>query len=125
MIENAQPAGVETLTKSLLDITVESWRFARLFERLLTRLDAGEQARYRGQFRWFQRRLEEGLSAAGLRIVNIEGHPFDPGMAATPVNIEEFEANDTLIVDQMLEPILMGADGLVRSGTVTLRKAGT
>lgn len=46
-------------------------------------------------------------------------------MAATPVNIEEFEANDTLVVDQMLEPILMGADGLVRSGTVTLRKAGT
>jgi hypothetical protein len=65
---------------------------------------------------------EEALEQAGLRIVNVEGHPFDPGMAATPLNIEEFNANDTLMVDQMLEPIIMGAEGLVKTGTVILRK---
>jgi len=66
--------------------------------------------------------VEESLEEAGLRIVNVEGHPFDPGMAATPLNIEEFDANDTLIVDQMFEPIIMGKEGLVKTGTVTLRK---
>ena len=57
-----------------------------------------------------------------MKLVNVEGHPFDPGMAATPLNIEEFDANDALIVDQMIEPIIMGKEGLVKTGTVTLVK---
>ena len=122
MTEERQKPGPVDLTKSLLGIAVESWRFGRLFERLLTKLDGGEQGRYRGQFRWFQRKLEESLNDAGMRVVNIEGHPFDPGMAATPLNIDEFDAQDSLVVDQMLEPIIMGPDGLVKTGTVTLRK---
>ena len=122
MKEDTQPPSTEALTKSLLDVAVESWRFGRLFDRLLTKLDAGEQGRYRSQFRWFQRKLEDSLTGAGMRIVNVEGHPFDPGMAATPLNIEEFASEDALIVDQMLEPIIMGSEGVVRTGTVTLRK---
>jgi len=122
MAEETRQAGPVDLTKSLLDIAVESWRFSRLFDRLLTKLDAGEQGRYRGQFRWFQRKLEESLNVAGMRFVNVEGHPFDPGMAATPLNIDEFDAQDALVVDQMLEPIIMGPEGLVRTGAVTLRK---
>ena len=122
MSEEAERSDVKVLTKSLLDVAVESWRFGRLFDRLLLKLDAGEQGRYRGQFRWFQRKLEDSLTDAGMRIVNVEGHAFDPGIAATPLNIEAFSSEDALVVDQMLEPIIMGRDGLVRTGTVTLRK---
>jgi hypothetical protein len=93
-----------------------------VFDRLLLKLDAGEQNRYKSQFRWFIKKVEEALEQADLRIVNVEGHPFDPGMAATPLNIEEFDTNDALMVDQMLEPIIMGKDGLVKAGTVILRK---
>lgn len=121
MVEEMQEPNVE-LTEILLNIVVESWRFGRLFDRLLSKLDAGEQERYRSQFRWFQRKLEESMNVVNMRIVNIEGHPFDPGMAATPLNIEEFDAQDTLVVDQMLEPIIMGPEGLIRTGIVTLRK---
>ena len=122
MSEAAEKPDLNLLRKSLLDIAVESWRFGRLFDRLLLKLDAGEQGRYRGQFRWFQRKLEDSLTDAGMRIVNVEGHAFDPGIAATPLNIEEFGSEDALVVDQMLEPIIMGPDGVVRTGTVTLRK---
>jgi hypothetical protein len=102
---------------------VESWRFGRVFDRYCCmKLDAGEQNRYKSQFRWFIKKVEEALEQAELRIVNVEGHPFDPGMAATPLNIEEFDAKDALMVDQMLEPIIMGKEGLVKTGTVTLRK---
>ena len=86
------------------------------------KLDAGEQGRYRGQSRWFQRKLEDSLTDAGVWIVNVEGQSFDPGIAATPLNIEEFGSEDALVVDQMLEPIIMGPEGVVRTGTVTLRK---
>ena len=107
---------------AVISMAVESWRFARLFDRMLMKLDAGEQNRYKSQFRWFIKKVEEALEKTELKIVNVEGHPFDPGMAATPLNIDEFDANDTLMVDQMLEPIIMGKDGLVKTGTVTLRK---
>jgi hypothetical protein len=112
----------EVLKETVINMAVESWRFGRVFDRLLTKLDAGEHKRYQNQFRWFLKKVEESLAQSGLRIVNVEGHPFDPGMAATPINIEEFDENDSLMVDQMLEPIIMSNEGLVKTGTVALRK---
>lgn len=112
----------ESMREAVITMAVESWRFGRVFDRLLTKLDAGEQNRSKSQFRWFIKKIEEALEQADLRIVNVEGHPFDPGMAATPLNIEEFDAKDTLMVDQMIEPIIMGKEGLFKTGTVTLRK---
>lgn len=118
-----QVAETQAMRESVLTMAVEAWRFGRVFDRLLGRLDAGEIKRYRNQFNWFMRKVDESLTQAGLRIVNVEGQSFDPGMAATPLNIEEFDASDTLVVDQMLEPIIMGDEGIVRTGTVTLRIA--
>ena len=112
----------ESIRGAVISMAVESWRFGRVFDRLLLKLDAGEQNRYKGQFSWFIKKVEEALEQADLRIVNVEGHPFDPGIAATPLNIEEFDGEDALVVDQMLEPIIMGKEGLVKTGTVTLRK---
>jgi len=110
------------LKESVVVMAVESWRFGKVFERLLTKFDVSEQVRYRSQFRWYIKKVEEALEKADLRIVNVEGHLFDPGMAVTPLNIEEFDAQDNLMVDQMLEPIIMGKDELVKTGTVTLKK---
>ena len=120
--DKQQSIAPDILTQAVISMAVESWRFGRVFDRLLTKLDAGEQNRYKSQFRWFIKKVEEALEQADLRIVNVEGHLFDPGMAATPLNIEEFDAEDALMVEQMLEPIIMGKEGLVRTGTVTLRK---
>lgn len=122
--DKQQTTTPDILTQIVISMAVESWRFGRVFGRLLTKLDAGEQNRYKSQFQWFIKKVEEALEHAELRIVNVEGHPFDPGMAATPLNIEEFDAKDALMVDQMLEPIIMGKEGLVKTGTVTLRKVG-
>ena len=113
----------EGLTGALLTLAVESWRFGRAGERVLMKLDESDQRRHQRQVRWFQKKVEESLSEVGIRIVSIEGHAFDPGMAATPLNLEEFEADDALVIDQMLEPIVMGPTGVVRAGTVTLKKA--
>ncbi|MCM1512485.1 MAG: hypothetical protein NC112_05185 [Oxalobacter formigenes] len=124
MADSAQTAASGAERKALISMAVESWRFARVFGRLLSKLDAGEQNRYKSQFRWFIKKMEEALEQADLRIVNIEGQPFDPGMAATPLNIEEFDAQDKLIIDQMLEPVIMGKSGLAKTGTIILKKAG-
>jgi hypothetical protein len=120
MVGSSSPP--EKLEKSLIDIAVESWRFSRLFARVVSKLDSGEAGRYVNQFRYFQKRVEESLEAAGLKLVNVEGQPFDPGMAASALNIADFGPDDMLMVDQMVEPIIMGSNGLKREGSVLLRK---
>lgn len=111
------------LEQSLIELAVESWRIARAFSRILAKLDAGEANRYTGQLHYFQKRVEEHLQAAGLRTVNLEGQAFDPGIAASALNIADFGPDDDLCVDQMLEPIIMGEQGVKKEGTIMLRKA--
>jgi hypothetical protein len=119
--ESSVPAP-KAMQEAIVSMAVESWRVGRVFDRMLLKLDASEQSRFQSQFRFFAKKVEEALELTDLRVVNVEGHPFDPGIAATPLNIEEFDSKDTLAVDQMLEPIIMGKEGLVKTGTVTLKK---
>ncbi|WP_370427674.1 hypothetical protein AB9C65_09520 [Klebsiella pasteurii] len=112
----------EKLEGSLIDVVIEGWRFARVFTRLINKVDAGESARYINQVRYFQKKLEENLEAGGLKLVNIEGQVFDSGMAASALNIGDFGPDDVLVVDHMIEPIIMGTNGLRKQGTVMLKK---
>lgn len=125
MVEGQSKLTADSLQETVVSMATESWRFGRVFDSVLLKLDAGEQGRYRNQFRWFVKKVDEALEQAELRIENVEGHQFDPGMAVTPLNIEEFAAEDNLVVERMIEPIIMGREGLVKTGTVTLRKAGS
>jgi hypothetical protein len=110
------------LEGAFIEIVVESWRLTRTFARVLAKLDAGECARFENQLRFFQKRLEETLARAGLKLVNLEGHPYDAGMAASPLNIADFAPDEHLVVDQMVEPVIMGGSGIVRTGTVMLKR---
>lgn len=109
--------------KVIIDIAVDSWRFSRLFLKMLNKLDASEASRYASQFQYYLEKLEQNLRTAGISLVNLEGQHYDPGMAVTVLNMEDFTANDNLMVEQMIEPIIMGEDGLIRGGTVMLGKA--
>lgn len=123
MTENAiRETLPERLTKSLVDTVVESWRFCKVFERVVLKLDAGESTRYLGQYRWYVKRLDEALTDVECKIVNVEGYPYDPGMAVTPLNIDEFGTDDRLVVDQMIEPIIMQKGNVLKTGIVTLKK---
>lgn len=109
---------------ALVDLAVEGWRLARLFGRVLTKLDAGDGARYSNQIRYFVKRVEESLEGSGLRLVNLEGLPYDAGLPASALNVGDFDPEDVLYVDQMLEPVILGPEGVVRTGAVTLKKVG-
>lgn len=117
-----QAESSEQMEQSLIDIAVESWRFARLFGKVVSKLDAGESGRYVNQLRYFQKKVEESLDSSGLKLVNVEGQPYDAGMAASALNLGDFGPDDVLLVDQMVEPIIMGPNGLRKQGTVMLRK---
>ena len=116
-------ARAELLERALVELAVESWRFSKLFLRVLEKLDAGDQARHASQLRYFKKKVDEQLEAAGLSLVSLEGQAFDPGMAAVAINVSDFASDERLLVEQMVEPIVMGPAGLRRQGTVVLRKA--
>ena len=108
------------LKQPYLDLAIESWRFAKLFARVATKMDLNEANRYSNQLRFFQKRLDDSLLVIDMKIVNLEGQLYDPGMAASPLNIADFGPDDKLMVDQMVEPLIMGPNGIVKSATVML-----
>lgn len=113
---------VEGHKDAVINLAIESWRFAKNYERVVSRLNTSQTRRYTRQLQQFVQKTEKSLEDIGLRIVNVEGYPYDPGMAATPLNIEDFETEDYLVVDKMLEPIIMEGTVLAKTGTVTLRR---
>lgn len=122
MSNNASISDTNELGPVVLRMAIDCWRFARVYQRLVLKLSADEQVKYFSQYRFFLKQLEDNMTAIGLRLVNLEGQPFDPGMAASAVNLDEFSSQDKLFVEQMLEPIIMDNNGIVKMGTVILRK---
>lgn len=110
----------EPYRSALVEMGVESWRFVRLFMRVLQKLETTEQQRYNSQLRFHLSALESTLAGAGLRLVNLEGQVFDPGMAVTVANPSDFQPDDSPLIEQMLEPVIMDDGGLVRTGKVML-----
>ena len=114
--------GLETHKESIINLAIESWRFAKGFERLLRQVDVAQPKRYESQIKWITKQTEDSLADVGLRIANVEGHPYEVGIPATPMNIEDFDPDDTLEVDLMLEPIIMEGTVPINTGKITLRK---
>lgn len=114
----------DKLKKNLILIASEFFRFDRRFNKMIREVKAGEQRKYQSQYDWFSKQVLKALDASGLRIVNVDDQPYDPGMAVTPLNLEDFEADDVLYVEQTMEPIIMEGDTVIKTGIVILgRKA--
>ena len=110
----------ESLKQNLLTIASETFRFERVFKKAISKLEIEDQNKYISQFAWFTKRVNKALDDSGLHLVNIEGQIYNPGMAVTPLNIEDFEPNDILYIKQMMEPVIMDGDSVVKTGTVIL-----
>ncbi len=108
------------LMDSLISIGSELYRFKRVFAKAISKLDVDEQNKYSSQFAWFSKKVTKALDDSGIRMVDLDGQLYDPGMAVTPLNIEEFETEDVLYVAQTMEPIIMQNDAVVKTGTVLL-----
>ncbi len=121
MAENMTP-NEEKLRKSLIELAIENWKTTQVFHKLLLKADVQDQLRYNNKLNWFMKKTEDYLEATGLRVVNVEGEKYDTGMAVTAINLDEYENAPTLIVEKMLEPIIMGPNGVERTGTVILKE---
>jgi hypothetical protein len=107
----------------LAELAVESWRFAQEYRRLVLKLDANEQNRFANKLNYFLQRLRSCLADGELSLVSLEGQAYEMGIAADVLNLDEYSLGDDLIIDQMIEPVIMGPDGVVKSGKVTVGRA--
>ena len=108
------------LQNSLISIASELFRFQKVFEKAISKLDIDERNKYVSQYAWFSKKVYKALDEANLKLLNIEGQLYDPGMAVTPLNIDDFDADDQLYVLQTIEPIIMQDDKVFKTGTVIL-----
>ena len=111
---------LELMKSNLIVIATELFRVQRVFNKAMSKLEIEEQKKYNSQFASFTKKVMKALDDSGLRIINLDGQPYDPGMAVTPLNIEEFETDDVLYVAQTMEPIIMQNDVVVKTGTILL-----
>lgn len=109
-----------SLMNSLITIASETYRLQSVFEKAISKLEIDDQKKYMSQYAWFSKKVSKALEEANLKLVVFEGQTYDPGMAATPLNIDDFETNDLLYVLQTIEPTILQEDKVVKTGTVIL-----
>jgi len=110
------------LLDSLISIAFEFFRFQDVFEKMLGKLDYDEQLKYRNQYSWFSKKVDRALESAQIKVLNLQGKLYDPGMAVSPLNIDDFNKGDQLYIVQMIEPTILQNDAVYRIGTVVLGK---
>lgn len=110
------------LQRALADVAVESWRFLLAFDRALLGVDADQRRRAASKAHYFQTRLTEALDSAALKLVVLDGSAFGPELPAQAINAADFGPNDKLEIAQTLEPVVMGPEGVVRAGSVMVRR---
>jgi len=125
----AEPAGettgrtsVDRTLDCLAGVAVDAWRLSRLFAKSLGGLAPIDANRMASQLRFLERSIDSQLSDVGVRLVGLDGRPFDAGLPATPVNADTFGPDDELYVEQTITPVVMGPAGLLKQATVMLAR---
>ncbi len=118
---SAEP-NAEASQAALVSLVIEAWRFAGVFATVVAKVDPLVAEKFANRGRYFQSKISQTLESAGLRIVDLAGHEFDAGVAATALNSDEFEGSDKLVIDYMIEPLIMSSDSVIHYATVVVRK---
>jgi hypothetical protein len=71
------------------------------------------------------RRLNETLDRVGVRLVDIAGTTYDPGIAAEvlDVQVDSSLPSDTSVVEETVLPTVMCNGKVVQAGQIVVRKA--
>ena len=125
-------ASVGEAHDALCLLATEWWKASR---RLL-RLAAGDAAsgaasgtasgryeRERSQLAYSGRRVAAALEAHGLRLRDFDGQAYSPALPPEPVNPEDFDTEEGLVVADTIEPTVLHDGRIVLRGKVVLRRA--
>lgn len=105
-----------------IQFSVELWHIINLLDKMCSKFDLDEQRKFSSQIKWFKKKTEEYLKDSGISFTDFQpGMAFDAGMPINPLNIGDFNSEDELFIEQVLEPAIMYGEQIVKQGTVILK----
>lgn len=116
---------VEENVDVIVEFIVEEYRFLKSYVSLMGKLMKDELPKYTSVYNFHINKINEIMEKKNLRIVDLVGKLYDDGLSVNPLNLEDFDKNDNLIIEQVLEPLIVSVtDGkIIKSGTVMLTRA--
>lgn len=114
-------AGWQSLVARL---AVEHWRLIRALIRASGGLDERNAGRLQAQARYAERQLEITLEGANLTLAFFDGELFEAGLPVDAINIDDFQPEDTLIVDTTVEPTVVAEGRVILVGRVHIARSG-
>lgn len=101
----------------------EWFRTARRLTRLTQDTAPARVERERAQLLYSQGKVETALAEFGIRLITHDGTRFSPELPAEPVNPEDFDTEEGLLVTETLEPTVVCNGQVVARGRVILARS--
>ena len=91
--------------------------------------------RLKGKLAFFIEDLPRNCEKAGIRMHEITGQDYTPALNVQALNADEYQSSESLVVDEVVEPILTyrpkyssvatnSIDTLLKPGVVTVKRKG-
>ena len=107
----------------IVDFLIEDFRFSRSYISAVDRLFPEEKKKFESSFAFHRDRMDELAKRFNAYVKTYDGFDYIEGLPVTPLNADDFESSDDLIVAQTIEPTILNSVGHpIRQGTVLLSK---
>ena len=109
--------------QGLISMITEAYRMREFTGDLVSRIsDPKINRKGINQVSRFDKFFFNGLDKLGMQILNFTGSKYDTGLPITPINLEDFNDGDDLIIEVMLEPTIKFKDtaDIIKKGVVVL-----
>lgn len=121
--ENSSNENIDDLSV-VAEFLIEDFRFTHSYLSIMDKLFIEERKSYESAYNFHSKKVEELANKYNLKMVIYKhGDLYDDGYPIVPLNSDEFEKDDVLYIEQMIEPIILTVDGnVIRQGTAILGK---
>ena len=121
-IKNSEKKDMETL-RIIAEFVVEEYRFMRTFSSAVKKIYGEDSKRYISAYTYHENKVRELMEKFDLKLGFFDGWEYDEGLPVTPLNVDEFDVSNQLIVEQTIEPTVITSKGnIIRIGTVSLSR---
>lgn len=112
---------IEAARSQIAEIAGDAWRLAKLLERVERKLQGADRDRCRIRREDCLNKLKRSLADFGVRLIDLEGRDYEAGVAIEPVGMDRFPGRRDWVIEAMIEPIVMGPNGLIKQGVARVK----
>ena len=111
------------MLNAMAELASEYWKLLKSFERAAVAAPDGARTRLLAQARYASARLESILDSVGMRVVALDGLPFEINMPAVAINADDFAGDERVVVERTIEPAIVSDMTVIITGKVYLTRA--